>query len=123
MIFCYRTVFSHYIVMFKLRSLNRLVQSLEFPPVQSLSILQTLPKAATGDTYKEQINSVIQQYNCIAGNRSYTVCTGKYLHQFYFHHFHPFISRQFKPQAAVITTAFSKGGAYQDKSISKIISL
>lgn len=52
---------AYYIVMFKLRILNRLVQSLEFPPVQSLSILQTLPKAATGDTYKEQINYVIQQ--------------------------------------------------------------
>lgn len=33
------------------------------------------------------------------------------------------VSRQFKPQAAVITTAFSKGGAYQDKSMSQIISL
>lgn len=33
------------------------------------------------------------------------------------------VSRQFKPQAAVITTAFSKGGAYQDKSMSQITSL
>lgn len=33
------------------------------------------------------------------------------------------VSRQFKPQAAVVTTAFSKGGAYQDKSMSQIISL
>lgn len=33
------------------------------------------------------------------------------------------LSPLFKPQAAVITTAFSKGGAYQDKLMSQIISL